>query len=463
MSLTLAAIQACTTTPGTTTPGSTSPHTTTQAPRTSAAAPQVTAMTKISAGCPGNSSEVEEAFAPPSYIYAEWIGCGGIGFARSTDFGQHFAAAMTVPGSRGFSWDPAITVAADGTVYAAFMHSATLGSSTSYFPVVAVSHDHGLTFAQVHRDLPPVPGNWGDRDFIAAGPAGQLYLTWDYGPSLGAIKTLCAKGGSCAFSSGDLNAVIQTSSDGGATWGPITHLEPGFPLGGGYGAPLVARPDGSIDVLYNAHPTDQGTEKLHPGYEYFTSSTGGTNWPASPARLWPAQGTLSLTEWWIDGDISTDTAGNLYVTWDTQTPAGDIGWLTYSRDGGRNVVRAAAGHAGHRQRPAHRRVGRRPAGSRLHRLADQRAGAGLRHLPAPVLHRARLDRAGDQGVRRVRRGRHLARRHLRHLRSPRRPHLPDLGQRCAREHLGDLRLGGQALRVKRAKVKTLCPPDVSAA
>jgi hypothetical protein len=335
MSLTLAAIQACTTTPGTTTPGSTSPQTTTQAPRTSVAAPQVTAMTKISAGCPGNSSEVEEAFAPPSYIYAEWIGCGGIGFARSTDFGQHFAAAMTVPGSRGFSWDPAITVAADGTVYAAFMHSATLGSSTSYFPVVAVSHDHGLTFAQVHRDLPPVPGNWGDRDFIAAGPAGQLYLTWDYGPSLGAIKTLCAKGGSCAFSSGDLNAVIQTSSDGGATWGPITHLEPGFPLGGGYGAPLVARPDGSIDVLYNAHPTDQGTEKLHPGYEYFTSSTGGTNWPASPARLWPAQGTLSLTEWWIDGGISTDTAGNLYVTWDTQTPAGDIGWLTYSRDGGR--------------------------------------------------------------------------------------------------------------------------------
>ncbi|HEY6311883.1 MAG TPA: sialidase family protein [Streptosporangiaceae bacterium] len=332
MSLTLAATQGCTTTPG-----RTQPHITTQAPRTppSVAAPQVTPMTKISAGCPGNSSEVEETFAPPSYVYAEWIGCGGIGFARSTDSGQHFAVPMTVPGSRRFSWDPAITVAADGTVYAAYMHAAAQASSTSNYPVVAVSHDHGLTFAQVHPDLPPVPGNWGDRDFIAAGPAGQLYLTWDYGPSYDAVKTLCAKGGSCAFSSGDLNTVIQTSSDGGATWGPITHLEPGFPLGGGYGAPLVARPDGSIDVLYNAHPTDQATEKLHPGYEYFASSNGGTNWPASPARLWPAQGTLSLTEWWIDGDISTDAAGDLYVTWDTQTAAGDIGWLTYSEDGGR--------------------------------------------------------------------------------------------------------------------------------
>jgi hypothetical protein len=331
MSLTLAATQGCTTAPG-----STQPHTTTPAPDTpsSAAAPQVTPMTRISAGCPGNSSEVEEAFAPPSYVYAEWIGCGGIGFARSTDSGQHFAAAMTVPGSRGFSWDPAITVAADGTVYAAFMHQATQGSSASNYPVVAVSLDHGLTFAQVHRDLPPTPGNWGDRDFIAAGPAGRLYLTWDYGPSYDAVRTLCAKGGSCAFSSGDLNAVIQTSSDGGATWGPITHLEPVFPLGGGYGAPLVARPDGSVDVLYNAHPTDQGTEKLHPGYEYFTSSKG-TSWPASPARLWPARGTLSLAEWWIDGDISADTAGNLYVTWDTQTAAGDIGWLIYSQDGGR--------------------------------------------------------------------------------------------------------------------------------
>ncbi|HYB89089.1 MAG TPA: hypothetical protein VEC76_19745 [Streptosporangiaceae bacterium] len=122
---------------------------------------------------------------------------------------------------------------------------------------------------------------------------------------------------------------------GGATWGRITHLEPGFPLGGGYGAPLVVSPGGSVHVLYNAHPTDPGTGRLHPGYEYVTSSRTGTRWPASPRKLWPGRGTLSLAEWWIDGDISRDAAGNLYVTWDTQTAVGDIGWLTYSEDGGR--------------------------------------------------------------------------------------------------------------------------------
>jgi len=321
LGLTLAAAQACTMTPG--------------RPPSSATRPQVTPMTNISAGCAGSSSEVEAEFAPPSYVYAEWIGCGGIGFASSTDSGRHFGAAMTVPGSKGVSWDPAITVAADGTVYAAFMHTSGRASSPSNYPMVAVSRDHGVSFAQVHRDLPPAPGNWGDRDFIAAGQGNRLFLTWDYGPSYAEVKTRCAGGGSCFFANGDLNAVIQTSSDGGATWGPIVHLEPGFPLGGGYGAPLVVGPDGSIDVLYIAHPTDPVTGRLHPGYEYFTSSAEGTRWPATPRKLWPGKGTLSLSEWWIDGDISTDAAGNLYVTWDTQAAAGDVGWLTYSADGGR--------------------------------------------------------------------------------------------------------------------------------
>ena len=326
--LTLAAAQACTS-PGT----RLAAPATTHAPGTASPAtrPQVTPMTDISAGCPGNSSEVEEAFAPPSYVYAEWIGCRGIGFARSTDSGRHFGAAMTVPGSKGSSWDPAITVAADGTVYAAFMHA----SRHSIYPVVAVSLDQGASFAQLHADPPPAPGDWGDRDFIAAGPGNQLFLTWDYGPSAREIKPLCSKGGSCSYAKGDLNAVVQTSVDGGATWGPIIHLEPGFPLGGGYSAPLVVSPDGDVDVLFIAHPTDPGTGVVSPGYEYFTSSADGTHWPADPGRLWPGQGTLSVPEWWIDGDISTDAAGNLYATWDTQTTAGDIGWLTYSADGGR--------------------------------------------------------------------------------------------------------------------------------
>ena len=298
----------------------------------------VTPMTAISSGCAGQNAEVEEAAAPPDYVYADWIGCGGIGFARSADGGRRWSAPVTVPGSAGRSWDPAITVARDGTVYVSYMVSdGPFGQpGTSMYPVVAASSDHGATFPQVSADTPPAKGNWGDRDFIAAGPAGTLYLTWDYGPSAAEVKLLCDPSGSCAYSNGDFNAVIQKSTDGGRTWGPITHLEPGFPLGGGYSAALVTRPAGRVDVLYIGHPTDPGTLAVHPGWEYFTSSPDGTSWPAHPLRLWPGNGTLSLPEWWIDGDIAADAAGTLYATWDTQTAAGDIGWLTWSRDGGRS-------------------------------------------------------------------------------------------------------------------------------
>src|SRR5487761_364517 len=337
---------ACTQSPGSTaTPGSTRPAGTVSATGTASAqtpvvATRITAMTDISSGCAGSagSAEVEEATAAPGYVYATWIGCGGIGFASSADSGAHFSAPATVPGSAGRSWDPAIAVAPDGAVYVSYMHAATgqlPAPGMSMYPIVAVSHDHGASFPQVHPVLPPKPGNWGDRDFIAIGKAGQLYLTWDYGPSAADIRTLCNTAGSCAYSAGDLNAVIQTSADGGRTWGPITHVGPAFPLGGGYSAPLVVGPDGRLDVLYLSHPTNPQTRALSPGYEYFTSSADGTHWPGSPQKLWPAKGTLSLPEWWIDGDISTDSAGNLYATWDTQTAAGDIGWLTYSADGGR--------------------------------------------------------------------------------------------------------------------------------
>ena len=43
---------------------------------------------------------------------------------------------------------------------------------------------------------------------------------------------------------------------------------------------------------------------------------------------------MSLAEWWIDGDIGMDSAGNLYAVWDTQGSGNDVGWLSYSTDHG---------------------------------------------------------------------------------------------------------------------------------
>jgi hypothetical protein len=119
----------------------------------------------------------------------------------------------------------------------------------------------------------------------------------------------------------------------------MSHISPGFPASGGDSAPLVVEPGGRIDVLYQGyHITNDTTYTMNPARSYFTSSTdGGATW-AVPVAVGPRAGTMSLSEWWIDGDIGLDSAGNLYATWDTQvTTAGrmhDIGWLSFSADHG---------------------------------------------------------------------------------------------------------------------------------
>jgi len=98
--------------------------------------------------CPGQNAEVEEATAPPAYVYQVWIGCqggfspGGIAFARSTDGGRSYGRPRLVPQSLDGdgAWDPAIAVAPNGFVYVAYM----LQTSRHAFPVVAVSTNHGL-------------------------------------------------------------------------------------------------------------------------------------------------------------------------------------------------------------------------------------------------------------------------------------------------------------------------------
>jgi hypothetical protein len=296
-------------------------------------------VTDLSASCSGQNAEVEQAVDQKlGYVYEDWMGCHGIGFARSTDGGRSFEAPISLPGTVGSNyntWDPAVAVAPDGTVYAAFMRS----KNSQWYPVVAASFDQGQTFTQVTELVPPDPKNWGDRNFIAVGPDGTVYLTWDYGPSRTSVTYLCATGGSCGFATGDLNVVVQKSTDHGKTFtaigAPGSFVSPGFPASGGDSAPMVIEPNGRIDLLYQGyHITDTTTYAMDPGYEYFTaSSDGGTTW-STPVRLGPNNGTMSLDEWWIDGDIGIDAAGNLYAVWDTQGAGNDIGWLSFSTDHG---------------------------------------------------------------------------------------------------------------------------------
>ncbi len=289
--------------------------------------------------CAGQNAEVEQAVDPArQYVYEAWMGCDGIGFARSTDGGRHFGDNLTIPHSAdslGPGWDPAITIGPHGTVYVAFM----LSRGPYTFPVVAASHDHGGSFPQVAALTPPVRDNWGDREFIAAAPDGTLYVTWDYGPSAAVVTYICTPGGSCAFATGDLNVVIQRSTDGGVTWGPMVPVSPGFPASGGDSGPMVVEPNGRVDVLYQGYQiTNPITYTMNPAHTYFTSSLDrGATWSA-PVLVGAdhPELTMSLAEWWIDGAVAIDAAGNLYATWDTQSGGADVGWIAYSTDHGRH-------------------------------------------------------------------------------------------------------------------------------
>jgi hypothetical protein len=314
-----------------------------------ASANRATKPAQLSRSCPTGNAEPIQA-ASGLYVYDAWIGCGSIGFARSTDGGRKFGPATTVP-SPGFAdheWDPAVAVAPDGTVYVAFMAGGVVtgsggGEVSQYVPAVAASTDHGATFSRV--SALPLPagadskGNWGDRDFIAIGPDGTVYVTWDYGPPGDPVKIRNSPGGSDWYTAGEFNAVVQKSSDGGRTWTDPASVSPGFPLGGAYSAPIVAEPDGTLDVLYWQHPTDPDTLAVSPGHEYFTRSTdGGATW-STPVAVDPGAGTIGLAVWWIDGSLAVDSAGNLYAAWDTQAKGHDTAWLAWSSDGGQHWSR----------------------------------------------------------------------------------------------------------------------------
>jgi hypothetical protein len=51
-------------------------------------APGGTPVQDVSRACLGPNAEVETATAAPNFVYDRWIGCNGIGFARSADGGR---------------------------------------------------------------------------------------------------------------------------------------------------------------------------------------------------------------------------------------------------------------------------------------------------------------------------------------------------------------------------------------
>ncbi|MHB1907689.1 MAG: sialidase family protein [Nitrososphaerales archaeon] len=288
-----------------------------------------------------SNAEVESAVDPSTgYIYDEWIGCGGIGFARSIDGGASFQSAITIPesfdGRGNFSWDPAIAVSSNGTIYAAFMLSSGNVYPFGGRPMVAISYDHGLSFSKVVSVAPHNNTEFSDRDFIAVSTSGIIYVTWDYAPNGSSMRAVCPTG-SCYFSQGELNIVISHSSDGGNTWSPYAPVSPNFPYGAADSGPLLVEPSGKVDILYLDYNSSGPNHVFGPGHNYFVSSSNdGISWSSPVVVGAGGNRSVSQTAWWIDGSIARDESGNLYATFDTPNTTSDNAWISISSNGGQS-------------------------------------------------------------------------------------------------------------------------------
>jgi hypothetical protein len=284
---------------------------------------------EVSANCSNvSNAEVEQAYDPASgNLYEAWIGCGGIGFGRSTDLGYSFEDVQLVLGSAGNSWDPSVAVAPNGTVYVGYM--ANNGSGDA--PYVAWSLDHGRSFAGESTAFVPNRSEFSDRDFLAVAPNGTVYLTWDYSPNASLDQVQCAAGGSCYFTAGDYNAVLERSTDGGRNWSAPVAIDPEYPDGGAPAAPLLVEPNGRIDVLYEDYNVSAG-HQLTTGRNFFASSTDGGATFSAPV---PASNlTFPNSDWWINGALARDSSGTLYATFDAPSGGYDSAWATVSRSDG---------------------------------------------------------------------------------------------------------------------------------
>jgi hypothetical protein len=311
-------------------------------------------ISDISVGCPGTGDISEAVDRTRDYVFLEFEGCdhgNGIGFARSANGGGNYTRPVALPDSDG-GWDPWLAVAPDGTLYAAFMN--TIGTRT--YPVIDVSRDYGRTFHSEQSLRPAQGNNWGDADYLAVGSNGVLYVAWDYGLSNSQVQLACSPAGSCWAANGDLNVVVQSSADDAETFTPMSVVNPGYPDGGADEGDVTVAPDGAIDVLYQDYQVvNPKTLRLAHGHEYFTTSADGGKMWSVPAEVGASAGQMTISQWWNDGSIATDSAGDLYATWDTQGTAGghktDIGWVSFSADGGREWSAPVQATPDHRNAP----------------------------------------------------------------------------------------------------------------
>ena len=138
--------------------------------------------------------------------------------------------------------DPVLAFAPDGTLYySALVYDFSFANRTPSGVAVAVSHDGGGHWgAPVMLHYESSNNYFNDKQWIAAGAGGDVYVTW----------TLFKSNKPSGYISS--NIVMSVSHDHGATWSdPIAVSDSAHPYDQG-SAPAVA-PDGTVYVAYEGN------------------------------------------------------------------------------------------------------------------------------------------------------------------------------------------------------------------
>lgn len=213
--------------------------------------------------------------------------------------------------------DPVLAFAPDGTLYfAALAYDFSFTNRTPSGVAVASSKDGGLTWgAPVLVHYEDATNFFNDKEWIAAGPNGAVYVTWtlfNLGPH-----------GAGYISS---NIVISVSHDFGATWSePVNVSDAAHPFDQG-SSPAVA-PDGSLYVAYEGNQaSDTSKDQIvvahsTDGGKTFTNVEVGRafdDFGCYPTNLAQGRARLSFEQFRISSfpSLAIDpTTGGVSVAW----------------------------------------------------------------------------------------------------------------------------------------------------
>jgi len=212
--------------------------------------------------------------------------------------------------------DPVLAFAADGTLYYnALVYDFSFANRTPSGVAVAVSRDGGLNWAapvMVHFESSN--NFFNDKEWIAAGANGDVYVTWT------SFKSNKPHG---YISS---NIVMSISHDHGATWSdPIAVSDSAHPFD--QGSSVAVAPDGTVYVAYEGNQASD----IHKDQTVLARSTDGgltfTNTEVGrvfddvgcyPANVAQGRARLSFEQFRLSSfpTLAIDpTNGHLAITW----------------------------------------------------------------------------------------------------------------------------------------------------